>query len=313
VPNSSNLNFHPGQTVAQHVTATVGPDQRVRFFNSAGSTNLIVDLAGWYGPTSGGNAGLTRLPAPSRAFDSRSGTPGFAEGAFGQGGRQSPIGPNSEVSVQLAGLGGIPAEATAAVVNLTATEPTSEGFFTVYPTGAARPLASSINFRPGLTVANLAIVPLGAGGSVSIFNSAGSTHAIVDVIGYFRPGTGAGYVALDPPTRDRDTRTGNGPRHVPLGESGTYRLEVARYYGVPARAAAVMLNVVAVAPTHWGWLTVYPGTASLPLASNLNFDQGVTVPNAVVAGLGSDGTVAIANAFGSTNVVADLAGYFVDP
>jgi hypothetical protein len=58
---------------------------------------------------------------------------------------------------------------------------------------------------------------------------------------------------------------------------------------------------------------VYPGTASLPLASNLNFDQGVTVPNAVVAGLGSDGTVAIANAFGSTNVVADLAGYFVDP
>jgi hypothetical protein len=308
-PTSSNLNFFPGQTVAVHVTATVGPDQKVRFYNSTGSTHLIVDIAGWYGPTSSGDAGLTRLAAPSRAFDTRSGTPGFAE--TGPSGRTSPIGADSEVQVQLAGLGGIPAEATAVVVNLTVTDPTWDGWLTLYPTGAARPLASTLNFTPGLTVANLAVVPVGTGGKVTIYNSHGTSDVVLDAIGYLRPGTGAGYVALDPPTRDLDTRYGTGPRHAPLGPNATYKLEVARYYGVPARAEAVMLNVVAVYPSSWGWLTIYPGSGSLPLASNLNFTAGTIVPNAVLSGIGTDGTVAISNANGTTDVVADLAGYFV--
>jgi hypothetical protein len=135
----------------------------------------------------------------------------------------------------------------------------------------------------------------------------------VDVTCWYEPGVGAGYIALDPPTRDLDTRTGTGLRRGALGANGTHKLKVARYNGVPADAAAVMLSVVAVGPTAGGYLTVYPGSASLPATSNINFRAGATVANAVVARIGTDGRVAFTNAAGSTHVISDLAGYFIDP
>ena len=315
VPVASNLNFVPGQTTAVHVTATVGGDDKVRFYNSHGSTHLVVDIAGWYGPTGSGNAGFTALAAPARAIDSRPGTPGFSEGPFGADGRTTPIGPDSEIAVQLTGLGGVPSGAKAVLVNLTVTEPGANGWLTLYPTGAPRPLASTLNHTPGLTVANLSVVPVSSDGRATIYNSHGTSHVVLDVIGYFTQGAGAGYVALDPPTRDLDSRTGTGPRMGALGPGATYKLEVARLNGVPARAAAVLLTVTAVFPSKAGWFTVFPGTAALPLASNLNFVAGSVVPNAVVSALGSDGTVAVNNApsAGNTHVVSDLAGYFVAP
>jgi hypothetical protein len=313
VPTASNLNFAPGQTVAVHVTATVGPDGNVRLYNSHGRTHLVVDVAGWYGPSGGGNAGLTPLATPGRAFDSRPGTPGHAEGPFGESGRTAPLGAGQSVNLKLAGTGGVPADATAVVVNLTVTGPTANGWFTMYPTGAGLPNASSLNFVPGLTVANLVVMPVGTNGQVTLRNSHGSSHAVVDVIGYFRAGAGARYVALDPPTRDLDTRLGNGRRLGPLGPGVTHSLEVARYFGVPARATAVLLSVTAVFPTAEGWLTIYPATASPPLSSNLNTVTGRVVPNAVISAVGTNGFVRFYNARGNTNVVSDLAGYFVAP
>ncbi len=49
-PTVSNLNTTPGQTRANNVTARVGGGGRIRFFNSSGNTNLVVDLAGYYAP-----------------------------------------------------------------------------------------------------------------------------------------------------------------------------------------------------------------------------------------------------------------------
>jgi len=46
-PLSSNLNFVPGRTVANLVTAKVGDGGTVSLFNSAGRTDVIADVAGW--------------------------------------------------------------------------------------------------------------------------------------------------------------------------------------------------------------------------------------------------------------------------
>lgn len=316
VPNSSNLNFAKSQTVAVHVTATVAADDRVAIFNAVGSTHVVVDLAGWYGPT--GSAGpstdrLSLLSAPGRAMDTRAGPLGYAEGAFGAGGRTTPIPQGGEVAVQVAGLGGVPIAATAVVMNVTAVAPTKSTFVTAYPGGQPRPEASSINLQAGKVVANLVVVPVGPGGVVRFYNAAGNSHLIVDVTGWYQPGVGAGYVALDPPTRNLDTRTGTGLRKGALGANGTFRLKVGRYNGVPSDAAAVMLSVVATGPTAGGYLTVYPGTGALPPTSSLNFAKGTTVANAVVARLGTDGRVAFTNAAGSTHAISDLAGFFLDP
>jgi hypothetical protein len=48
IPNASNLNFVPGQTIPNMVIAKVGADGSISIRNGTGSTHVIVDIAGWY-------------------------------------------------------------------------------------------------------------------------------------------------------------------------------------------------------------------------------------------------------------------------
>ena len=59
-----------------------------------------------------------------------------------------------------------------------------------------------------------------------------------------------------------------------------------------------------------GWLAAFPTGDALPLASNLNFGPGQSVPNLVVAKLGANGQVSVYNAVGTTHVIADVAGWY---
>ena len=86
----------------------------------------------------------------------------------------------------LTGAGGVPATGvTAVVLNVAVTQPTTYGYLTVYPSGEARPLASSINFAPGETISNGVVAKVGADGRINIYNPAGNTHVVVDVQGLF--------------------------------------------------------------------------------------------------------------------------------
>ena len=78
----------------------------------------------------------------------------------------------------------------------------------------------------------------------------------------------------------------------------------------PVPPVAVVLNVTAVNPTGNSYLTVFPDGAGQPLASDLNFSAGQTVPNLVVVRVGSNGVVDIFNAAGATDVIADVVGWY---
>jgi Subtilase family len=86
-------------------------------------------------------------------------------------------------------------------------------------------------------------------------------------------------------------------------------LHVTGSHGVPAAGvAAVSLNVTVTSPDNGGYVTVYPcGTP--PNASNLNFDAGQTIPNAVVAPVGNGGNVCILTT-AATHLIADVNGWF---
>ena len=88
------------------------------------------------------------------------------------------------------GACGIPSTALAASVNLTAVEAAAPGYLTLFPgDGAGPPLASNINFTPGVTRANNAVVPLATDGTgtINVKNgSAGAVHVVLDVNGYFQ-------------------------------------------------------------------------------------------------------------------------------
>jgi hypothetical protein len=48
----------------------------------------------------------------------------------------------------------------------------------------------------------------------------------------------------------------------------------------------------------------------MPLASDLNWVGGETVPNLVVVELGTTGVVSVYNYAGSTDVIVDVEGYY---
>src|SRR5439155_19271544 len=84
------------------------------------------------------------------------------------------------------GLGGVPASAKGVVLSATVTEGTGAGYVTVWPSDATRPTASSLNFIPGQTVANLVLVKVPASSFVNLYNAAGQVHLILDVVGLLR-------------------------------------------------------------------------------------------------------------------------------
>lgn len=294
-PATSNLNPTPDRAVPNLVVTQLR-NGAIDVYNLKGSVDVIIDVVGCFVPAAA--AGLVAL-RPARILDTRDGT----------GGTRGKVGAGSVIDVQVAGVAGAPGDSTAVALNVTATEPDRPSFLSVYPSGETLPTTSSVNMLAGQTVPNMVISTVGANGKVSIFNLAGNTHVVVDVLGSFRPGATGKFIALSP-QRLLDTRIGTGVAKARIGRI-PLRLPVAGTHGVPARAVgAVLLNVTAVEPTRDTFITVYPGDSELPNASNINVLAGRIAPNMVLARLGVAGDVVLANYAGDVDLVADLLGYF---
>jgi len=251
--------------------------------------------------------GSTYFPlSPGRVLDTRDGT--------GTGGAVNPIGAGGTIDVAVTNRVGVPATGvTAVALNVAATNATGPpSYLTVWPTGQSRPLASNLNFVPGVSVPNLVIARVGIDGKVSLYNNLGSVNVVADVQGYFLgDATGSTYFPLTP-ARVLDTRVGTGGTAAPVGPGGTIELKVTDAGGVPAASGtAVALNVTATNVSgNESFLTVWPSGTSRPLASNLNFIQGQTVPNLVIVRVGDGGKISLYNNVGTVDVVADTQGFF---
>lgn len=306
-PLASNLNFAPGVPVPNLVIARVGAGGAVSIYNNLGTADVIADIQGWYSDTAA--QGSSYVPVnPARVLDTRDGT--------GVGGTVAQIGPGGVVELGVTGAGGVPAAGvTAVVLNVTVDRATSpESFVTLWPAGTSRPTASNLNFSPGPASTNLVIARVGAGGRVAVYNNLGATDVIADVAGWFAapatPPTGAAYRAISP-TRILDTRDGTGAAAGRLGTKATIDLSVAGVGGVPAiGVTSVVLNVTATDPTGPdSFLTLFPAGTARPVASNLNFVAGETIPNLVIVRV-QNGRVTVFNNVGSTHVIADVQGWF---
>lgn len=313
-PLASNLNWSAGQTVPNLVAVSLGALGGVSIYNSSGSTDVIADVEGWLAPEPAGSTdGLYNPLVPARLLDTRDGT-GVSPAA--------PLGPSSGFSLQVAGRGGVPAAGAAAVVmNVTVTNPTSPSFLTVYPGGGGLPNSSNLNFLASQTVPNRVIVQLGPGGTVAFYNFLGLVDVIADVAGWFTdatPGqTGSTFTGLAP-NRLLDTRDGTGGFSGQLGPGGAVSLQVAGRGGVPtgsgaSQPGAVVLNVTSTGATAGSYLTAWPDQSPQPLASDLNYQPGVTVANLVVTALGPDGKVNLYNSGGCASVIVDVVGWFSGP
>ena len=314
-PTASSVNFGPGATVANQVTVMVGSgglhSGKISIFNAGGAADVIIDVNGYYDPTAGD--GFTSL-SPLRILDSRPPPLRIGPAATWTAGQTQ--------AVTIGGLGGVPADADAVVLNVTATGGTANGnYLSIWPTGAAQPTVSSLNVDAAGTVPNAVTVKLGSGGQhqgkISIFNAGGTQNVILDVVGYFKAGSGKAFYPMAP-VRLIDSR----PPPSRVGPLGPWSDDLIQFVtiagaspGVPAGADSVVTNMTVTGGTvNDDYLTIYPVVDGIPTVSSLNADAGQTVANAVTTKLSAvdpyRGQVAIWNAAGTIDVIIDIAGYY---
>ncbi len=240
---------------------------------------------------------------PARLLDTRAGN--GLSGAFSA---------NVPRTFQVAGRGGVPANAVAVTGNLTVTNQGSAGYAYLGPDPVIGPTSSTINFPAGDTRANGVTVALGPGGTLAATlgpGMAGGADLLFDVTGYFLPGSAQGtYVPLAP-ARLLDTRDGTG-LSGPFAANTPRAFQVAGLGGVPAGAVAVTGNLTVTGQSGGGYVYLGPDQVANPSSSTLNFPAGDSRANGVTVALGPGGTLAATLGVpGTTHLLFDVTGYFV--
>ncbi|MDX1981556.1 MAG: hypothetical protein SFV51_14910 [Bryobacteraceae bacterium] len=178
-PLVSTLNSPTGGIVANAAIVPAGPGGAVNFF-ATNQTHLVLDINGYFAAP--GSGGLSFYPqTPCRVADTRAG-----QGTSGSLGPPTLAGNTSRAFQFTASSCGIAAGAGAYSVNVTVVPAGPLGFLTIWPTGAAQPLVSTLNSPTGAIVANAAIVPAGTGGAVNTFVT-NTTDVVIDINGRFAP------------------------------------------------------------------------------------------------------------------------------
>lgn len=304
MPDTSNVNFTGGQTVANFAAVPVGVGGGIRIYNgSPGAAEVIVDVTGYYVAGNPVVAGAFGAVPAGRVLDTRNQLGAVAGG--------------ESVTVPMAGVAGVPAEGVSAVlVTLTATGATAEGFLTAVPAPGLQPTTSNINFAAGQTVANAAVVPLGPDGRISISNGGSDeVQVIADVSGYFLAGPATTTGAFSPIGADRlvDTRTGLGADPGPVAATSSIAVPSTGVAGIPAAGvSAVLVNITATDAPAPGYLTAYPDGDSMPPTSTVNFAAARPAAGLAIVAVGADGRIRIQNGSpAAVHLIVDIAGYFL--
>jgi hypothetical protein len=136
-----------------------------------------------YVPPSSGFVAIT----PARAYDSRLNMIPDANGTLAGGANRTVSVVNArDISTGAVTGALVPEKATAVAYTLTVTDTTGQGFLAVNPGGIVAVSASSINwFGAGEILANTGVVKLGPGRALTVVAGGGSTHFIIDIVGYY--------------------------------------------------------------------------------------------------------------------------------
>ncbi|MEV7043303.1 S1 family peptidase [Amycolatopsis sp. NPDC051061] len=169
-PGPSTLNVATGEDRATQSLVRIGDDGAIRVFLHHGQGHALLSVAGAFVPGDAGSR-YAALSTSVRLLDTRAATP------------PAPLGPGGIVTVP---AGDLPSGATAAAVNLTDAQPSMRSFLSAWSHDLPYSgVPSTVNASPGENTSNAATVRLGAGARFDVRNSAGSTHLVVDLQGYY--------------------------------------------------------------------------------------------------------------------------------
>jgi len=193
----------------------------------------------------------------------------------------------------------------AAAVTVTATNTSTDGFVTAYPSGTPRPATSTLNARTGVDTSNSAIVPVGSDGRIDVFAQS-PTDLVVDLTGVFVGALSAraGRFESLAPVRVIDTRLTSAD-----GLSPFTTIIVPLPAGVAPDASALAVNVTTVGERSAGFVRGFAAGTAEPLTSFVNPDgTGRPKAAAVILPASAQGISLMTSAGG--NVVVDVVGWF---
>lgn len=299
VPSTSSVNFVRGQVVANSAVVQLSGDGDICVFSVA-DVHVVVDVTGYLGE----NDAITTI-VPTRMVETREGFD-TDDGDFAEIGE---VKGGEPIEVKIAGRGDIPDDTTAVAANLTVVDPDGHGYATLYPCDDEPPNASNVNYTPGETRANSAIVPLSADGNVCVYSEA-TTDVVIDVTATVSESDG--FEAVSPvrlleTRRGFDTIDGNQQGAGRLEAGTTVKVPIGGRGGLPDDLSLVAVNLTVVDPDGPGYVTAYPCDAGLGDTSSVNFTVGETVANSGIFRVGSDDSLCL-YAHESLHLLMDVAG-----
>jgi len=344
-PTVANSNFTAGEVTNNFFTVGLGAaDGAFKIFSNA-STDVIIDLTGYYAPPGAGGLYYHPLPSPVRLVQTFPGQTGcFASPTVTQLQGTNDPNANPALDLMVQGRGGtlpspcnaIPDDAVVLVGNATTVFPSAPfgfGYLTIYPSDATRPTVASSNYGNNGIVNGPFAVKLGADGRFKVYTFS-TTHLVIDISGYYSAssndanGAGLLFNPLPKPMRLLETRNISGfpltgcyqPKAPIPGGTGGIRTQQA--WGqcsdqppltIPTVARALVGNVTAINPAGAGFGTFFPGdvgTAPTVATTNYPFPVVFGYNRHYYVGLSpADGTFKILTQFTSDYIV-DVSGYF---
>lgn len=316
-PTTSNLVFTGGgSTVTNTLNILPSSTGKIKIFSYSNNTNpYYFDVIGYYSAPTGPN-GLHFIPVnPSRIADTRSGV----------GVSKAQIPANGTIDIQITNRGNIAdtflgAKTKVATINITTIAPKTAGQLLVWPADQVKPLVGSIAYPAGSSSANEITTNLSPDGKVKLLNNNNSPVDIsIDGLGFYAQTTsgqaqtmpGSRYVAIQP-TRLVDTRTNTGGSKKPLNPAEVRNFKIAGTNNIPTNAKAVVTNIGVSDQTSAGHLRAWQAGSPLPETSILNFIPHYLANNSSTVIPSSTGEISVHNSSGSSNVIIDAYGYFIE-
>ena len=347
-PTVANSNFKAGEVTNNFFTVGLGAGDGAfkiftRLFDAGTTSEVIIDVTGYYAPPGAGGLYYHPLPAPVRLLQTFPGQTGcFQNGSQQLIGQNNPnANPALDLTVDGRGAGlpspcnGIPSDAVVLVGNATTVFPNAPlgfGYLTIYPSDAARPTVASSNYGNNDIINGPFAVKLGADGKFKVYTFS-TTHLVIDISGYYsaspNDANGAGLLFNPLPSPMRLLETRNIPGFPLVGcykpqapvAGGTGGIRTQQVWGmcadqpitIPNAARAVVGNVTAINPVGAGFGTFFPGnvgTAPTVATTNYPFPVVFGYNRHYYVGLSpTDGTFKILTQFTSDYIV-DVSGYF---
>lgn len=306
-PNTENSNYNTNEITNNVFTVALGASDGAFKIHPSATTDVIVDVTGYYAPPDVGGLYFHPLPQPIRLLETRADFSGFPlQGCYRPNAQLiGTYNPNSDPNLDRIQQGQspltcvmtmpaeVPASAQLLIGNATSVFPQGLGWLTIYPSDASRSLIASSNYAGSDVINGPFTVKLGADGKFKIYTYA-TTNVVVDILGYFSTeafdvnGTGLLFNPLSKPVRLLETRNNtslpgcykpNAP--IASGDSGVRTQSVwgsCEGVTIANTALAIVGNATVTNQAAAGYMTLWPGNIeSPPLIATSNYP--VSSPN----------------------------------